>query len=57
MTDLDNRASAGPPTHAQHDDAECVDSFSLNGQTVLFDADDPERWIQSDTAIALEDIE
>lgn len=57
MTDLDDRASAGPPTHAPHDDAECVESFSLNGQTVLFDADDPERWIQSDTAIALEDIE
>lgn len=56
MSNPDNSSDTDEPTHGQQDDDSRIDSFIMNDQTVLFDVDDAECWIQSDTAVDLADV-
>lgn len=55
MTDSNHGSDADAQTTEQQCDDDRVRSFTLDDQTVLYDVEDAERWIQSDTAVALGD--
>jgi hypothetical protein len=52
MSDLDDGADGGVPTDDHGDDG-VVSSFTFDGTTVLYDATDTERWLQSDASVPL----
>jgi hypothetical protein len=54
MSDLDDGADGGVPTDDHGDDG-VVSSFTFDGTTVLYDATDTERWLQSDASVPLAD--
>lgn len=60
-TDANDRTDAARTTlstdrAAGDDDSRRVRSLTTDGQTVVFDADDATRWIQSDTAVDLAEV-
>jgi hypothetical protein len=54
-TDLDNDPDASVP-HRDNISTGClVKSLELDGDTLLFNIEDDQRWLQSDTAVVLAD--
>jgi hypothetical protein len=53
MSDTDNNPTASAPTDGHQTDDDSICAIPLNGNTVLFDANYAERWIQSDTVVDL----
>lgn len=46
----------GGRTSDRRIDGRLVGSIDMNGRTVIFDANDAERWIQSGAAVPLDDV-
>lgn len=55
MSDLANSSERDEPAHERPASEDRIDSFTVDGTTVLFGADGGERWIQSDTAVDIAD--
>lgn len=56
MSDLANSSERDEPAHERPASEDRIDSFTVDGTTVLFGADGGERWIQSDTAVDIADL-
>lgn len=56
MSDTDTDAEATATAHERRNGALRVSSFGTREYRVLFDPEDADGWIQSDTSVELEEV-